>query len=266
MICPQLYYYKYSLLKAPLITPEYFDEGSLLHKIMEIYYGHKIKNEPVNYDIMYELGKNYAAKHLSLSAEATEETIKDCKMYFNYYEDQGSTWVIEAVEEPFAKELYSGKNIRIVISGKVDMRARTMSGKGPRVIIDHKYEGRFREKRERDNQPLAYSWAFDTKDFIYNRIGKQKSYKPEKRLARPYFNYSKHQIEEWKEAAIYAALEVLKYNESDYWPMRITGCNLHGNKCTFYDVCNTTPDNREYKLNSLFGAKKKHDLMEGDKG
>jgi hypothetical protein len=138
---------------------------------------------------------------------------------------------------------------------------KTNHGNGPRIIVDHKYESQFRAKPDRNNQPLCYSWAFETRDFVYNRIGKQKSYKPDKRLRRDWFSYSEHQIEEWVDNAIFTCMELVRFSEMELWPCRYTGCSIHGKRCTYYEVCNTTPDNREYKLQQLFGDKAKFELM-----
>lgn len=259
-ICPRLYQYSEGLGKKPAVTPTYFDEGELMHEGLRIYYQSKLDN--INLSDIPSMMRNYAAEKLSLSSDLVESTIKDFIMYCNYYDSGRSSWVVEAAEEPFAKVLYESDDVRIILNGKVDLRVRTMGGSGPRALVDHKYESQFREKLDRDNQALAYSWAYETRDWIYNRIGKQKSYKPEQKLLRPYFNFSKHQIEEWKEYAIDTAFEIIKYEQQSKFPMRFTGCNFQGHKCTFYDVCNTTPDNREYVLNQSFVNKDAKTVME----
>ena len=260
-ICPLLYYYKHELRKVSIVKPDYLEEGELMHEGLRIYYQSKIEKKPIDFTTISELARNYAAKNLKLSVVNIESTVKDMMMYFNYYGNKES-WEIEAAEEPFAKVLYEDSNVTFIVNGKTDLRAKTMNGQGPRIIVDHKYEAQFREKSERDNQPLAYSWAYETSDFVYNRIGKQQSYTPEKRLQRPYFSYGKHQIEEWRESAIEAAFDILRYTQNSKFPMRFTGCRIHGNKCTFHDVCSTTPDNREYKLKSSFVDRENKTVME----
>ena len=263
-ICPRYYYYSHILAKTSLLKPDYFQVGSVIHESLKLYYTKLMNKERVDRNVIEELTRNFAAKDpgISLPPDKVEETLADFNMYLDFYEAQGSSWNILGVEEPFAKVLYEGNDLRIVVNGKSDLRVHTNHGKGPIAVIDHKYESRFNKKPDRDNQPLCYAWAWDTYDFIYNRIGKQKSYKPEKRLLREWISYGQHQIDEWIDTAIYTCLELVRFNELEMWPVRYSGCNIHGNRCTFYDVCNTTPDNREYKLNSIFGDKASFKLME----
>lgn len=253
-VCPRLYYYKHELLKGPLKPFEFYEEGELLHYIFRLYYLAKLNGfKDPDPTIYYELGRNFAAKRLSLSTEKIEEAVSACDMYFKFYVPGTETWQIDAVEKPFAKILYQNNDLRIVVTGQADLLVTTMRGKGPQIIVDHKYESQFRKKGDRDNQALCYAWAFDLNEFLYNRIGKQKSYKPEKRLLRdPHLHFGKHQIEEWKDSAIYTALELVKFHTTGVWPARYTGCMFQGRKCTFYSVCNTTPSNREFKLNTFY--------------
>ena len=264
-ICPRLFNYIFEVQKGPITDdPDYFQEGTLMHWILAEYYRAKMDGKNPDYELIFELARNYAAENLTLKSELIESTITDAQMYFDFY--VSDNWIIEGVEEPFAKELFSNDQFRIVVTGRNDLRIR-IGINGPRVIVDHKYEAQFRNKGDRDNQPLTYCWGYNCRNFLFNRIGKQQSYKPDKRLQRPLLSYGEHQIEEWKDSAIYTALEILKFHEANYWPARYSACQIHGKKCTFYDLCNTTPSNREYKLNTFFKDKPPYDedLMEGKK-
>lgn len=251
-ICPRLYYYKHLLAKVPVKKAEYLESGELMHYGLQIYYKSVAEGTKIPLTQLLDVTRNYAAQKIQLGVEDVETTIKDLAMYYTYYTNLGESWQIEAVEEPFAKVLFEMDDLRIVINGKIDLRAVANNGRGPRILVDHKYESQFRTKYERDNQPLAYSWAYETRDWIYNLVGQQKSYTPEKRLIRPYFSFSDYQIEEWKENTIELVHELIRHEKLNKWPMRFRGCSYHFSKCTFYDVCNTTPDNREYKLEGLF--------------
>ena len=261
-ICPRLYYYKHLLRKVPVRKADYLEAGELIHHGLQLYYNSIADGNKISLERLLDFTRNYAAEKLQLSVELIEATVKDLAMYYTYYTNLGENWVVESVEEPFAKVLYESSDLRVIVNGKIDLRVVVNGGRGPRVLIDHKYESQFREKLDRDNQPLAYCWAYEVRDWIYNRIGKQKTYTPEKRLLRPYINYSDSQIEEWKESTIELVSELVRYEKLNKWPGKYTGCSFHGLKCTFYDVCNTTPDNREYKLENLFMDKENKTVME----
>jgi len=88
-----------------------------------------------------------------------------------------------------------------------------------------------------------------------------KSKKEEEKLLRPTFCYSEYQINDWKKSVIESAHDILRYSANNYWPMKFHACGIFGKKCTFYDVCNTTPDNRAYKIESFFKEKGNFSLM-----
>lgn len=259
-ICPTLYHYKHELSQTPIVKPHYFEEGDLMHKMLEIYYRARMEKRDIFRDTIIELGRNYATK-LNLKAEETEKSVEDFRMYFDHYANQES-WIILGVEEPFAKEIYKDDEITIVLIGKSDLRIRANRGNGPEAIVDHKYESRFYTKMERENQPIAYCCAWELRDFIYNRIGKQKGKKEDEKLLRPWLSYSEHQIKDWLDSVVESAHDILRYSSKNKWPMKFHGCTIFGKKCTFYDICNTTPDNREYKLNSFFKDKGSFSVME----
>lgn len=261
--CPLLYCYKHETRITSLHKKPALETGDLMHVILAKVYTEIMQGKRPDYELIYDLARNHAAKTLDIKSEEVEETIKSAGEYFKYYGGAG-TWEILGVEEPFAKELYTSEDLRIVITGKNDLRVRTMSGKGPIAIVDHKYEGRFEEKPERDNQPIAYCWAYEVSDFIYNRIGKQKSKKIEERLIRPYLSYAKYQIADWVDSVKEAAREILVCHERSKWPMKFKFCNFRNAKCDFYDICNTTPDNREYKIETEFKDRKQFKVMENE--
>lgn len=261
-ICPRLFKYEHLDRLTPIASKSYLDAGDFMHWMLKQYYIAKLKNETFDITSFRENANNWAALNSPLSTVDVETTITDFEMYLNYYGPKDS-FTIEAVEEPFAKELYVEDDFRVVLVGKVDLRIK--KGNDLRIIVDHKYEGQFREKRNRNNQPLAYCWAFDIHDFMYNRIGKQKSYKPEQRLARPYFNYASYQIKEWHESAVTSAREIVRHAKEDYWPARFTACSFHGNRCTFYDLCDSSASMQEHKRKDLFRIKDEHDIMSEEK-
>lgn len=257
--CPLLYYNKHELRQVPIQKATFLEAGDLIHDMLRIYYQSIIDKKEITLDQIIEYGRNHAAKTLAITAQEVEEVIDDFRLYYVKYA-RNETWQIDAAEEPFAKVLMETDELRIVVTGKIDLRVTTMNGRGPKALVDHKYEARFNQKPDRDNQPLCYAWAYEINDFIYNRIGKQKD--ESKKFARPSFCYSPYQIRDWVESVIESTLELYKYYERGVFPRRYTGCNAHGFRCTFYDYCNTSPDNREYKLKTIYKNRGESKLME----
>lgn len=259
--CPRLYEYSHVKNLTSPVRAKYFTEGEFIHKILEIYYTDIMKSRKQDLNFYIEIARNLAITQFSglLDHEEFEGIIKVFSEYYNFY-DSNTSWKILEVEVPFAKVLLEDDklDIRIIVRGKSDLIIETQ---GIKAGVDHKFLGRNMEMSDRDNQKLCYSWAFDLKDFFINSIGKQTSLKLEEKFKRIYFSYSQYQIDEWVENTINSALEIIRYYELGNFPIRYKSCiNLFGKKCTFHDVCNTSPDNRAYKL-SEFTVKEEYDLM-----
>lgn len=263
--CEELFRYSYVKEITTIERKKEVEEGDLLHKLLQYYYVQK-KQDPTYHpriDDIVEIGRNYAT-NLSLPTQETEEMLNLFKDYILYYSNE--TWKIEEVEVPFAVEILRDEeaNIRIVLEGKIDLLV-TEEKTGVRLVVDHKRVSRNYTPYDRDNQKLAYCLASGRRDFIINQIGTQKSYNVDKRMQRYYFNYSEHQIEEFISNTIDWSLQILKVIDSDkkgYFVKRnYTACNRFNMKCQFYDVCNTTEDNKLYKLEQSFKPKGDFDIF-----
>jgi hypothetical protein len=253
MICPRLYYFRHILNYTTQVTPKYFLEGEFIHSLLEDYYTDIKERRKQEIPFYLDIARNKAAKFdKGLSLDELEYLVNIFSQYLTFYNNE-TTWKILGTETPFSKILWegevNGKPIRILLQGKIDL---LIEKSGINIIVDHKVVSQNRGFISRVNQNLAYLWALGHKDFIVNSIGKQKSLKPEAKFLREYFSYSDYQLEEWREIAIETSLELIGYFENNRFPARYTGCSFHGNKCAFYDVCETTRDNWEYKLKSNY--------------
>lgn len=263
-ICPRLGYFSHILRKGPPSKPKYFSEGEFGHKCLEIYYLSIMSGSKLPVANYIPLFRNEALPFINskaLTFEETEIIIALVSDYLNYYSNNES-WTILGVEEPFIKPLWEDAKLglRVYFQGRTDLRIETFDK--TQAIVDHKFISRRSDIPERDNQKLGYCWAFGLKDFFINVIGKQKTLKDNERFTRPNFSYGQHQIDEWVQNTIVLALEIFKYSEMNFYPGRMTGCNFYDRKCLFTSVCNTTPDNYGYKLES-FGERPEFDLMAG---
>jgi hypothetical protein len=263
--CEELFRYSYVKELAAFEKPSYVDEGDLFHFFLENYYKNKRDSKDYNLDHIIELGRNRATT-LNINYNELEENIKLFREYVSYYSQE--SWRIEDVEVPFAVELFTDEalDIRIVLEGKIDLLA-SEEKTGVKLVIDHKRVNRNYTPYDRDNQKLAYCLASGRRDFIINQIGDQKSYDVEKRMKRYYFNYSEHQIEEFTENTLEWSFEMIKVmkanSEGKFVRRNYNSCYRFNMKCLFYDVCNTTEDNKNFKLEQAFRPKVNFDLFEG---
>jgi hypothetical protein len=257
--CPRRYYFHHVLNRESPEKPKYFLEGEFYHKCLEYYYRDKIKSRVQSIPFYLDIAANFATSFEGLDYSDFETLFKIFSEYLTYYENED--WTIENVEVPFAKILFEDKtaDLRVIVRGKADLLITTKTGL--KATVDHKLLARFEGNSERDNQILAYSWAFDRRDFFLNKSGKQTSYSPEKKFVRDYFCVSNENVEEWIETTIYASLEIARQFEKNYFPGKFTACNYKGHKCTFHDVCSRGQKNWEYMLTSQFSERKEFDLM-----
>lgn len=253
MICPRKYYFSHVLNYTTKVTPKYFLEGEFFHALLEDYYKDIMNRRKQDNNFYLNIARNKAAQFdKELSLDEMEYLINIFSQYLTFYGEDYS-WKILGTETPFSTVLWEGrvgeKEFRIVLQGKVDLLVEKSNIP---IIVDHKVVSQNRGFNSRVTQNLAYLYALGYKDFIINSIGKQKTLSSDKKFLREYFNYSSYQIEEWKEIAIETSIEAINYFENSHFPARYTGCTFHGNKCPFYDVCETSQDNWEYKLESNY--------------
>jgi hypothetical protein len=260
-VCPRKYFFNFVLSKEATTKPKYFLEGEFFHRCLEYYYKDKLKGRVQATPFYLEIAQNFAAEFEGLEYSDFEVLYKTLSQYLEYYANED--WKIEEVEAPFAKVLFEDEkaNLRVIIRGKSDLLITSNNGHGLKSTVDHKLLARFEEKTERDNQILAYSWAFDRRDFFLNKIGKQSSYPPEKKFVRDYFCISQANIDEWIEETIYTSLEIAKFYDKKFFPAKFTACTYRGMKCLYHSVCAMGRENWEYTLESNFNNRKDFDLM-----
>lgn len=252
--CPRLHYYR-NILRIFSIEDksEPLQKGDLIHYLLELHYKSIMAGELLSLENIANLGLNKATE-LSLSLEDTQKVIHLYEEYRDFY-PVGNDWLPEEVEVPFAKVVYEDDDLRIIDEGKIDLLAKN-NKLSLSLVIDHKYSSHNSQVVERETQNLNYCLVTGRRDFIINQLGDQKSLDVEKRMLRPYFCYGEHEIEEFRNDLIYWTLEIVRNHAralaNDYIPANRKSCFSFFKKCAYYDLCQTTPDNFEYKVKSEF--------------
>lgn len=270
--CPRLYYYA-NILNIVSIESEESkrsDRGILLHHLLDIHYksiilskGLTLSNEQIlpGVELMRDLALNKATE-LSLTLDEASGIIKLYEEYRNFYPIQ-SDWEIEASEVEFAKVIYEDEDVRIIDQGKIDLLVKHKRLSNLQIVVDHKYSSKNYPTSGRDTQNLNYCLVTGRRDFVINQLGDQKTLPIEKRMVRTHYCYGDHQIEEFKNDVIYWTLETVrtqvKAMNYDYIPANRRSCMKFGKKCTYFDLCETTPDNVEYKIKAEFIRRKERD-------
>lgn len=168
--------------------------------------------------------------------------------YFDRWKNEA--WVPLESERVRSKILYEDDNIRILWKAKLDTIVDTLNGIYP---CDHKTMQQNRSIVSINNQFKGQCLVADTRAVIINKIGFQKSLKPEEKFIRTMVSYSAEILLEWQSITLpHYAYEFLMYHETGYWPPRSTHCENKFGRCQFISVCEANPDMRGEELRKGF--------------
>ena len=198
-------------------------------------------------DLCIFVGRTYmAVDSENLSTSDGEEIIKQFTEYADFYQNDG--WQPIEVESAFSKILYESKELILIVEGKIDLLTDSRAGK---IVVDSKTASRRVEQSKLSNQFLCYSWSTGVETIIVDRIGFQKSLAPKERFQRIPLSYPQSMKNEWREWAIYWGKMAAFHVKEGIFPPNFTSCDKFGG-CIYRSVCETDPQNREWKASTLF--------------
>ena len=256
MECPTKYNYSSLQRLAPIEEDRSkMDRGTLFHEMLAMHYNLIIANELTSNQIILavtELARERARNDV-YPIDMAEECISNYQDYAIFYASDG--WIPKFVETPFSKELYKDEERSIILEGRMDL---IVEGPGNMIYpVDHKTEERKDQANQLSNQFMAYCWATESLSFVKNAIGFQKSYGPSQRYHRDVMSYTKEALDEWRENVIYYGLTLMQYIETGHFPMNYSSCRF----CRFKNICNTTKDTRNFKIESMYTKRPEYDIF-----
>lgn len=251
--------------------------GSLVHVCMETYYRHMIqgfkKDLAVNAALamgqMYVTGCKECVTNICTRKEHKDDPwlgLKNTPMesdtryvgwknaldtaeeYFTFY--RNDSWVPLEVEIVRAKILYEDDEIRILWKAKLDVIFDTNQGIYP---VDHKTSKQRRDTLSLNNQFMGQCLVMGTRAVVINKIGFQKTLKPEEKYTRVLVSYTADRLIEWQSEILpHYAYQLLNYNDSEHYPPNFTHCeNKYGN-CIYVEVCESDRNLREETIQMKF--------------
>lgn len=171
------------------------------------------------------------------------------------------------IEVPFALPLGelddgSGKIIKVLWTGRIDMAYRSQNGGGV-YVLDHKTTSvmgpNFRNQFEISHQMYGYAWAAEqligepVQAVVINGLGIRKPSKTGKafEFTRPVIPVSRNLLEEWKTDCLHIVSDFIEMCRRGYLPKHTAWCVGKFGECPFRKVCTLdTEDQREMMLNS----------------
>lgn len=263
--CECKYNYGHLLRKTlpPDQKPLPLDRGTLGHIGMEVYFNQLAQgihfNDRMHASLMKinSTASNPVQSNLDIQTElpillsAFEQS---CELF--RFEDEHLE--ILAVETPFDYVLFEDEWIRIIISGKVDLLVNKPEKPNEagytNLPYDHKFIARDFPTDRTDNQFINYAAVTGSNYLIVNKVGMQKTLKPEEKFKRIPLSFDSLFIQQWKDNIIRVVIdEYLPARLRNHYPMRFTNCRKFGRLCEFHPVCNSSgEDAKRFKLDSLY--------------
>lgn len=260
--------------------------GSLIHKVLEVYYKHKLKGFKTETAIGQAMtaGKMYIDGCPFCSVMRTDEdgnTIKPecgheieeypgvtntpenssgfttgwkfaldtCEQYFIHY--RNDALIPLSAEDVRAAVLYEDDEIRIMWKAKFDLVVDT--NQIGIVSLDHKTFKQRRAKSSLSNQFMGHCMLLSSRNVIKNNIGLQTTLKIEERLTREVISYSADRLIEWQSEILpYYAYKYIQFTETGFWPPDFTHCDNMFGACQFKSVCESNREMREEVLRNEF--------------
>jgi hypothetical protein len=114
-----------------------------------------------------------------------------------------------------------------------------------------------------NNQFIGQCILAGTRLMFVNKIGFQKTLKPNEKFTRVAVNYTLDNLNEWQSVILpYYAKFFAMYAESEYWPPNFTHCENKYGFCAFKEVCSSDRGMREEVIGQNFVVGKPWDPSE----
>ena len=255
-LCEQRFHIRYDLNKVIPEKAKPLDKGTLVHIAEETYWESLQSGAKYDYAVSSALMKIREAGVIAtdLSSEEILRIVDVMEENFDHWRVADQGFKIEAVEKPFIYLLYEDDEIRIYMTGKIDLVVS--DNKYTNLPYDHKSFERSGEVNEMSNQFKNYCYALKSNYLIVNRIGFQKTLPPHEKYLRVPVTYDHLQLEQWKNNVVrrcfwylQCVAEYQRSGLSSSFPLNETSCDKFNRRCEYYDVCKSSGiEAKEFKL------------------
>ncbi len=261
-LCEQRYFLRYVKNKThPDARTDALDKGTLVHLGNEIYYQALKDGAKYQFAVDAAMLKMKEAGTIStnLDIKEVDMVLDTMESYYDYWRPTDQDLVIHAVEEAFMYLLYEDEDIRIYMSGKIDLLYSDT--RYTRVPMDHKSFARTHEVNELSVQFKNYVQALQGVYLFVNKIGFPKSLKPHEKFKRVPVSYDPLQLESFRNNVIrvvkntYVPMmaEYLETQDPNVWTLNETSCDKFNRQCEYYGVCKSSGSAAKlWKLNSEY--------------
>ena len=251
-LCEARYNYRHNILIGKPGKPQQMERGSLCHVGNEIFY--QCLKDGSGYDYAANAALSKIREAGVVSTDLDNDIINRCvdvmEEYYDHWRIADQSFEIKEVEQPFMYELFTNDEVRIFLSGKIDLI--TSDNRYENEPMDHKTYDRSYEVGRMNNQFKCYAVATGSNYLTVNKIGFQKTLKPHEKFIRTRLTFDPLILEEWKENVINVIMNsYLSCVAENKWPMNETSCEKFNRRCEFYDICDASGlPAKNWKINS----------------
>ena len=193
------------------------------------------------------VGRTYmAVDSENLSTNDGEEIIRQFVEYTDYYQNDG--WQPLEIESPFSKILYE------VQGSNPDSRGQDRLAHGFTRREDrsrYKTASQRVEQSKLSNQFLVTPGQRELRLWLLIELDFKRLYRLLSVFREFLCSYPRSMKDEWREWAIYWARWAAFHVKEGIFPPNFTSCDKFGG-CIYRSVCETDPQNREWKASTLF--------------
>lgn len=242
-LCPFRFYVRYVLNKGNISKAPQLDRGTLLHSGYEVYYKALKDGISPKEALPLALEKiKVDSMEVDLDLDTVGRIVEVAEENLEYWEFEDQCFEILAVEEPIIYKLFEDEDIRIYMTGKIDLLVNWHTSQQTfyNLPMDHKsYDRKFPLKRL-SNQFMNYANAMKSDHIRVNRVGFQQSLTAEEKHTRQFLCYDELMLADWKANVIKMAQSYISCYAEGSWPMNLTSCDKYNRACEYLNICESS--------------------------
>lgn len=176
----------------------------------------------------------------SLTIEEAHDVLGNFQQYVERWKND--SWTTVNVEYVKGKVIYEDDELSLLWKAKIDWEVDNLEGI---FSVDHKTFSRRERTLNTDNQFIGQSIVTEQTKVFVNKIGTQKTVKPEEKFERITLNYTKNRMAEWINECASYAYDLLAIHESGSYRHRFKMCSGKYGPCRYNEVCEGEPSDRQ---------------------
>jgi len=231
------------------------EAGIVVHKILEEYTKALLHGDSRN--VAIQIGMAAGDEAYKIAENVPEDNVLDKQGKVKFV---GYQWIIATMQQYFERwkndswtpiesekvhgqVVYEDEEVRVLWKAKLDRIVDTFQD--GILPVDHKSMKMNRDTIKLNNQFMGQCLVAKTRKVCIDKIGWQRSLKPEEKFLRVMINYTDQQLAEQIGVIGYYAKTLINLREQGYYPPRYTYCDKY-NGCMYRrDICESNPDDRE---------------------